>query len=78
MLFGIEWTARVPIDTKYLYHGSDPTREPRLGVGGCKTPHHLYSSGMCTSYETPYSYLHTRRPCRNFTLCAFVCTNILY
>ena len=30
MLFGIEWSARVSIDAEYLYHGSDPTREPRL------------------------------------------------
>ena len=31
MLFGIEWSARALIDAEYLYHGSDPTREPRLG-----------------------------------------------
>ena len=30
MLFGVEWSARVPIDAEYLYHGSDPPREPRL------------------------------------------------
>ena len=32
MLFGIEWSARASIDAEYLYHGSDPTREPRLEV----------------------------------------------
>ena len=32
VLFGIEWSERVSIDTRYLYCSSDPTCEPRLPI----------------------------------------------
>ena len=57
---------------------SSESRFPRVmmsvkisGVGDCKSQKQLHPN-----LDRYCSYLHNRRPCRNFTLCAFICTNI--
>ena len=56
MLFGIEWSARGSIDAEYLYHGSDPTREPRL-----------HSTGGNETYES-----QTEHPARQYNCMFFL------
>ena len=57
MLFGIEWSARVSIDAEYLYHGSDPTREPRLARNSTVLPLGTVPPQQTHLLNEPINYL---------------------